>query len=161
MFAQFVAAAAGFHADQPHGFVLHERMENSDGIAAAADAGDHLIRQAAFGFENLLARFEADHAMKIAHHGGIRMRAQRRAQQVMGVGDVGDPVAHGFADGVFQGAAAGGDGHHLRAQQAHAEDVEALPAHVFLAHVDRAVEAEQRADGGAWRRHAGRRRFRR
>ena len=37
---------------------------------------------------------------------------------------------------------------HLRAQQAHAEDVEALAAHVLLAHVDDAFEAEQRADGG-------------
>ncbi len=39
-------------------------------------------------------------------------------------------------------------GDHLRAQQAHAEDVEPLPAHVFLAHVDHAIEAEQRADRG-------------
>ncbi len=36
----------------------------------------------------------------------------------------------------------------LRAQQAHAEDVEPLPAHVFLAHVDHAFEAQQRADRG-------------
>ena len=76
------------------------------------------------------------------------MRAQRRAEQVMRVGDVGDPVAHGLADGVFQGAAAVGDGDDLRAQQAHAEDVEALAAHVLFAHVDGAVETEQRADGG-------------
>ena len=34
------------------------------------------------------------------------------------------------------------------AQQAHAEDVEFLPAHVFGAHVDDALEAEQRADRG-------------
>ena len=76
------------------------------------------------------------------------MRAQRRAQQVMGGRNVGDPVAHGFADGVFQSAAAVGYGDDLGAQQAHAEDIETLPAHVFLAHVHRAIEAEQRADGG-------------
>ena len=64
------------------------------------------------------------------------------------VGDVGDPVAHGFADGVFEGAAAVGHGNHLRPQQTHAEDVEALPAHVLFAHVDGAIEAEQRADRG-------------
>ena len=62
--------------------------------------------------------------------------------------DVRHPIAHRFADGVLQRAAAGGYGDHLRAQQAHAEDVEALPPHVLLAHVDHAVEAEARADGG-------------
>ena len=40
------------------------------------------------------------------------------------------------------------DADHFRAQQAHPEDVEALAAHVFFAHVDDAIEAEQRADGG-------------
>ena len=29
------------------------------------------------------ARFVADHAVKIAHHHGIRMRAERRAEQIM------------------------------------------------------------------------------
>ncbi len=64
------------------------------------------------------------------------------------VGDVGDPVAHGFADGVLERAAAVGDADYVRAQQAHAEDVEALAAHVFFAHVDDAIETEERADGG-------------
>ena len=50
--------------------------------------------------------------------------------------DVGDPVAHGFADRVFQRAAAVGDADHLGAEQPHAEDVEPLAAHVLLAHVD-------------------------
>ena len=95
-----------------------------------------------------LARFVSDHAMEVAHHGRIGMRAERRAQQIVRGRDVGDPIAHGLADGVFQRAAAVGHGDHVRAQQPHAEDVEALPAHVFFAHVDRAVEAEQRADGG-------------
>ena len=40
------------------------------------------------------------------------------------------------------------DAAHLRAQQAHAEDVQPLPAHVLLAHVDDAFEAEQRAHRG-------------
>ena len=36
----------------------------------------------------------------------------------------------------------------LRAQQAHPEDIQPLPPHVFLAHVDDAVQPEQRARGG-------------
>ena len=74
------------------------------------------------------------------------MRAEHAAEQVMRGADVGDPVAHGLVDGVFQGARAGIDAAHLGAQQPHAEDVQFLAAHVFGAHVDDALEAEQRAD---------------
>ena len=61
--------------------------------------------------------------------------------------DVGDPVAHGFIDGVFEGARTGIYAADFGAEQAHAEDVEFLAAHVFGAHVDDALEAQQRADG--------------
>ena len=40
------------------------------------------------------------------------------------------------------------DTFHFGAEHAHAEDVQALAAHVLFAHVDHAFEAEQRADGG-------------
>jgi hypothetical protein len=66
----------------------------------------------------------------------------------VGVANVGHPVAHRFADGVLQRAAAGGDANDFRRPAAHAEDVEALPPHVFLAHVDAALHAEEGADGG-------------
>jgi len=117
-------------------------------MAAAAHAGDDGVRQAVLGVQDLLARFDADTAMKIANHHGIRMRAKRGTQQVMGGRNVGHPIPHGFADGVFQGAAADGNPHHLCAQEPHAKDVEALPSHVFFAHVDGAIESEQRADRG-------------
>ena len=38
-------------------------------------------------------------------------------------------------------------GNDLGAQRPHLEDVELLPAHVFLAHVDLALQAEQRGGG--------------
>ena len=68
------------------------------------------------------------------------------------VRDVGHPVAHGLADGVFERPAAVRYAHHFRAQQAHAKDVQPLPPHVLFAHVHDAFEAEQRADGRG--RHA-------
>jgi hypothetical protein len=46
------------------------------------------------------------------------------------------------------GAAAGGDGHHLGAEHAHPGDVQRLAPGVDLAHVDRALQAEQGARGG-------------
>ena len=87
-----------------------------------------------------------DAAMKIAHHGRIGMRAERAAQQIMSCPDVGDPVAHGLADRVLQRLRAGGNAAHFRAEQPHAQDVQLLPLHVHVAHVDHALHAEQRAD---------------
>ena len=148
MFAESVAAPPGFDADELHGGIRHEGVEDADGVAAAADAGEHGVRQAAFGFEDLAAGLLADHFLEIPHHQRVRMRAEGGAEQVIRVGDVGDPVPHGLADGVLERAAAAGDAHHCSAQQAHAEDVQALPPHVLFAHIDGAVETEQRAHGG-------------
>ena len=147
MFAQLLAAAAGFHADQLHFLVSDELVKDANGIRSAADAGDDRCRQLAFGLENLRSRFAPDHFVKVAHHGRIRMRAQHAAQQVMRGAHVGDPVAHGFVDRVFQCARAGIHAAHFRAQQPHAEDVQLLPPHVFRAHVHDALEAQQRAHG--------------
>ena len=48
----------------------------------------------------------------------------------------------------FSVRGAGGDRHHLGAEQLHAEHVGLLPLDVGRAHVDGAGQAEQRADGG-------------
>ena len=37
------AAAAGFHADQLHGAILHERVEDAHSIASAPHAGHHVV----------------------------------------------------------------------------------------------------------------------
>ena len=62
--------------------------------------------------------------------------------------DVGDPVADGLVDGVLQRAAARLDRAHVRAQQAHAEDVQRLALYVLGAHVDDALLLEHGADRG-------------
>ena len=76
------------------------------------------------------------------------MRAGHGADDVEGVFDVGDPVAHGFVQRILEGLGAGFDRHHRRAQQLHAVDVLRLALDVFAAHVDHAFEAEAGADGG-------------
>ena len=47
------AESARFHADHLHGRVVEERIEQSDGVRAAADAGDEQVGQALFLFQNL------------------------------------------------------------------------------------------------------------
>src|SRR5690242_8746518 len=71
--AQLVAAAARFDTDHPHRLVVQKRMKQADRVRAAADARDEHVRQPAFLFEDLHARFAADDALKITHHEGIRM----------------------------------------------------------------------------------------
>ena len=77
------------------------------------------------------------------------MRTRDRADDVEGVFDVGDPVAHRFVERVFQGARAAFDRHHRRAEQLHAIDVGGLAPDVFGAHVDHALHAEARRHGRA------------
>jgi hypothetical protein len=68
------------------------------------------------------------------------------SEEVIAVGDVGDPIAHRFVDRVLERAGAGVDAADRRAEQVHAEDIQRLALHVVRTHVDVALEAEQRAD---------------
>ncbi len=146
------ALAAGLDADEPDVAIVDERVEDAHRVAAAADARHHGIGQASGQLEDLRPRLAADDRLELAHHQRIRMRPQHRTEEVVRVADVGDPVAHRFVDGVLQRAAAGVDPQHLGAEQPHPEDVQRLPLHVLGAHVDVALEAEQRARRR--RRHA-------
>ena len=74
------------------------------------------------------------------------MRAGDGADQVVGVVDIGDPVAQRLVHGVLQGAGAAGDRHDLGAEQLHSEHVGRLALDIGRAHVDDAVEAEQGAN---------------
>src|SRR5580704_15966827 len=109
MFAKLAAAATGFNADHFHGRIAQELVEQADGVRTPSNARKKMRGQTFFGGENLLAGFAADDGLKIAHHRGIGMGAENRAEKVVRVADVGDPITHGFVDGVFQGTAAGID----------------------------------------------------
>ena len=142
------AAAAGFDADQGHVRVLDKGIEDADRVAAAVDAGDHGVGQAAVLLLNLSAGFAPDHALELANDLGIGVWSGGGAEQVEGGFHVGDPVAQGFVDRVLERAGAGSDGNHFRAEGVHAGDVERLAVDVLVAHVDDTVEPEHGADGG-------------
>src|SRR5438132_11547043 len=102
MVAQGCPSSTSLDSDQLDLLVLQELVKDTNGVGAAADTGDHCGWKLAFSFKNLRAGLAANHGMKIAHHGGIRMSAQNAAEQVMGVADIGDPITHGFVDGVLE-----------------------------------------------------------
>src|SRR5437867_3141508 len=76
------------------------------------------------------------------------MQREDRAEDVVGGADVGDPVTQRLVDRILERATAGGDRDDFRAEQLHAKDVELLPRHVHFAHVNDALQAEERAGGG-------------
>src|SRR5208282_6525018 len=128
-------------------FLVFEKViEDADGVRPSANAGDDGVGKFTFGLADLGAGFASNDAMKVAHHGRIRMRSKHAAKQVMGGANVGDPVAHGFVDRVFESARTRFDAANFSAQQTHTEDVKFLAAHVLGAHVHHALEAEQSAN---------------
>jgi hypothetical protein len=146
--AKPVAAAASLDTDHFYAGILEEFVEETNGVGAATNTGVKMRGQALFGSEDLFAGFAANDGLEIADHGGVRMRAKNGAKEIMGIADVGDPIAHGFVDGVFEGFAAGFDADDFRAEHAHAGNVEGLARHIFGAHVNSALQAEMRSDSG-------------
>ena len=142
------AQTAGFHADEAHVFFADIRVEQSDGVRSAADAGNGDVGLSADGFLHLRFGFVADNALEIAHHFGIRRGTGGGADDVERVVHAGDPFAHGFVHRVFQRAAAAVNADYVCAQQFHAEHVGHLTLDVVRAHVHVASHAEAGGDGG-------------
>jgi hypothetical protein len=86
--------------------------------------------------------------LEVAHHHRIGVRAGDGADAVVGVVDIRDPVAQALVHRVLQRGGAGGDGHHLRAQQLHAEDVGLLALDVGGTHEHGAGQVHQGAGRG-------------
>ena len=150
------AVPGGLHPHEAHRLVVDKGMEQAHGVAAAADAGHQALGQAAGDSAQLGLGLFADDRLEVPDDHGVRMRPAHRAQDIMGMAHVGDPIPDGFVHGVFQGAAAGTHRDHAGAQQAHADDVEPLAPDVFGAHVDVALHPQQgRHRGGGHAMLAG------
>src|SRR5438093_621965 len=149
MLPEIGAAPAGLYADQADRLVLQHLVEESDRIRSAADAGHGGIRQPSSALAELSERLAPDDRLKVAHHHRIRMRAQDGAEDVVRGANVGDPIANRFVDRILQRPASAGNGNDLGAQESHTEDVQLLASHIDFAHVDNALQAEQRAGGGS------------
>jgi hypothetical protein len=141
------ALTARLDADQLD-VVADERDEGADRVRAAAHAGDHPVRQPPGALEQLPACLVPDAALQVAHHRRIGRRPDARSDHVVRRLDVRDPVANRRRHRLLQRPRAGVDAHHLGAEQPHALHVRLLAAHVLGAHVDDALQVEQRARRG-------------
>ena len=100
------AVTGRLDAEDPHVAIVEERMEEANGIGPATDAGDDGVGQSALGRHDLLACFLADDGLEVAHHGRIGVRSSGGADDVVGVADVGDPVAQRLVHRVLECARA-------------------------------------------------------
>ena len=129
------AAPTGLHADDLDPGVGNKGVEGADGIRAAADARDERVRQPAGGGEDLRTCLTTDHRLQLPHEIRIRVRADDRAEQVISIERVRDPVAQRLVDGSAQRAIAALDRHDARTEQPHAPHVRRLALHVDGTHV--------------------------
>src|SRR6185437_52451 len=127
--------------------IRHECVKDSHRVRSAADAGHHGCRQPARALENLRSRFRADHRLQVTHNTWIGSRPDHRADDVVAISHVRYPVANCFARGILQRLRPRRHRTHFRAHEPHPEDVQRLSPHVFLAHVDHALETEPGAHG--------------
>src|SRR5206468_804954 len=149
VFSAANAFATSFNSDHSNMSIVQKRMEQANGVAAAADTGDEQIWQTTFAFENLMARLNANDALKIADHHGVRVGAENRAQYIMSGAHVRDPVAHRFVDRFLERGLPSCDRNNFRAEKFHARDVERLAFHIDPAHVNHALAPEASGDGGS------------
>src|SRR6266404_1976330 len=145
VFSAANAFATSFNSDHSNMSIVQKRMEQANGVAAAADTGDEQIRQTTFAFENLMARLNANDSLKIADHHGVRMGAENRAQYIMSGAHVRDPVAHRFVDRFLERGLPSCDRNNFRAEKFHARDVERLAFHIDPAHVNHALAPKRAA----------------
>jgi hypothetical protein len=87
------AVAGGFDADQRDPRIRAKGVEQADGIAAAADAGDARVGEPAGRLLHLAARLVPDDGLEVAHHQRVGMRTGHGADDVERVAHRGDPVA--------------------------------------------------------------------
>ena len=73
--------------DEPHAWLADEPAEETDGVRAAADAGDGQVGQAPLDGVELGGGIVADAPLEVAHETRIGMRADGRAEDVV-VSDV-------------------------------------------------------------------------
>ena len=122
--------------------------EHADRVRAAADARDHAVGQPAGRARGSAPRASSPITRwRSRTSAGYGAGPDARADDVVGRLDVRDPVADRRRHRLLERRAPASTGSTRRAEQPHALDVRLLAAHVLGAHVDDALEVEQRAGG--------------
>ena len=136
-------------ADQLDLLVVHERRERADGVRAAAHAGDHAVGQPALGRPGpaRASRRRSPAGGRAPAPGRAPGRPPSRSRSGWSATLATQSRIAALTASLSVRAPAS-TGAHLGAEQPHPLHVGALAAHVLGAHVDHALEVQQRARGG-------------
>src|SRR5437867_9264470 len=83
MFTGRDTASTRLHSAKPYADVGDECAEDADRVRAPADAGDDDVRQLAEEGLALRSRLAPDHRLEVADHRRVRVRPDRRAEEVV------------------------------------------------------------------------------
>src|ERR1700681_4808478 len=105
--AQCFATSTGLDSYELDCLIFNEVVEDADRVRSSTNADDDRGREFALCLLNLCAGFSSDHAMEIAHHGGIGMSSEHAAEQIMSGSDIRDPIPHRLVNSILECARAG------------------------------------------------------
>src|SRR5580692_271089 len=91
--AESRTSASRLDAQQLDFGIVDKRMEQADGIRAAAHASDRDVRQSAGERQHLRARLAADHRLQLAHEIRIGVRPDGGAETIKRAVRIGHPIA--------------------------------------------------------------------
>ncbi len=142
------ALARRLDAVELHLLVIEEGAEDSHGVGAAADTGDHGVGKGAGHLLDLTPCLNADDALEVADHHREGVGADHRTDAVDLVDRIFKVRLEGRVDGILEGSGAAGDADDGGAEDLHPAHVRRFLLDVHLAHVDVTLQAEQRRCGG-------------
>ena len=94
-------AACCLTSDQTDIFVINKIIKSSDGIGAAAYAGQDNIRKSALFFQHLLFDLLGNNCLEITDNSRERVGSHNRSQYIVGVCDTVCPLTHSLGNGIF------------------------------------------------------------
>src|SRR2546426_6843023 len=115
---------------------MKEWVEKAHRVAPSADACNRCSRKVPLTLQYLPPSLNSYDALEVSHHSRIWVRTYNRPYEVVCVLNVRHPVSQRFVNRVLQGSRPGTYRVNSRTQHLHPIDVELLPLHVLLSHVD-------------------------
>ena len=137
----------GLNADQFHGWFLNKVEEPSHRVTSATDTRDYVRRELSISLEALFLDLCANHRLEASHHIREGVRSYNRADDVVRIVRIRDPITHRLVCGVLERLASTCYASNLSAKESHTPYVQRLAFDVDFAHIHNARHPHERAHG--------------
>ncbi len=144
MFARSDPTSTRFDSNEFNMLIIHKSTKDSNRIRPATHTRNDRIRQTPHFHHYLFTCFRPDHRLKLTHHRRVRVRSQRRTEQIMRIAHIRHPIADRFIDRILQRLRARSHWSHFRTEQLHAKHVRFLSRNIHHTHIHYTFESKQR-----------------